>query len=137
MYETDRRSVYLMTQRIQKHPYLSLFDGPDPNATTPLRRLATNPIQSLFLMNSELVHESSLRMARRLLDAGGEPVAQAHLLLLGTPASEADAAKAGEYLAQAQLAMGQAGLPESDHRRQALASYLRVLMASNAFLHVD
>src|SRR5690606_17859232 len=26
VYETNRRSVYLMTQRIQRHPFLALFD---------------------------------------------------------------------------------------------------------------
>ena len=30
VYETKRRSVYLMTQRIQRHPYLAIFDGADP-----------------------------------------------------------------------------------------------------------
>ena len=34
VYETNRRSVYLMTQRIQRHPFLALFDGPDTNAST-------------------------------------------------------------------------------------------------------
>ena len=34
VYETDRRSVYLMTQRIQRHPFLALFDGADTNAST-------------------------------------------------------------------------------------------------------
>ena len=34
VYETNRRSVYLMTQRIQRHPFLALFDGADPNAST-------------------------------------------------------------------------------------------------------
>src|SRR5205814_4872418 len=29
VYETSRRSVYLMQQRLKKHPFLALFDGPD------------------------------------------------------------------------------------------------------------
>ena len=28
VYDTNKRSVYLMTQRIRKHPFLALFDGP-------------------------------------------------------------------------------------------------------------
>ena len=34
VYDTNRRSVYLMTQRIQRHPFLALFDGADTNAST-------------------------------------------------------------------------------------------------------
>jgi hypothetical protein len=34
VYETNRRSVYLMTQRIQRHPFLAIFDGADPSTST-------------------------------------------------------------------------------------------------------
>ena len=37
VYPTTRRSVYLMTQRIRRHPFLALFDGPDTNASTARR----------------------------------------------------------------------------------------------------
>ena len=37
VYETRRRSVYLMQQRSIKHPYMALFDGPDLNGGTPVR----------------------------------------------------------------------------------------------------
>ena len=30
LYETSQRSVYLMVQRSQRHPYLSMFDGASP-----------------------------------------------------------------------------------------------------------
>ncbi|HLW79193.1 MAG TPA: PSD1 and planctomycete cytochrome C domain-containing protein [Terriglobia bacterium] len=35
VYETNQRSVYLMVQRSQRHPYLSLFDGADPTSARP------------------------------------------------------------------------------------------------------
>ena len=38
VYETDKRSVYLMVQRQRRHPFLALFDGADPNASTPTSR---------------------------------------------------------------------------------------------------
>ena len=50
VYDTSRRSVYLMTQRIQRHPFLALFDGPDTNASTGVRTTSTTPLQALFLM---------------------------------------------------------------------------------------
>ena len=37
VYPSDHRSVYLMTQRLVKHPFLAIFDGPDTNASTDVR----------------------------------------------------------------------------------------------------
>src|SRR5579871_3215853 len=55
VYETNRRSVYLMTQRIQRHPFLGLFDGADTNASTARRVTSTTPLQALYLMNDPFV----------------------------------------------------------------------------------
>lgn len=138
VYASNRRSVFLMTQRIQKHPFLTLFDGADPNASTPRRVPATNPIQSLYLMNAELVHASSAGLAARLRDQPlPEAADTAHRYLLGRPATSSEAVRAREYLTQAQLALGRAGVAEEQHREQALASYIRALLASNEFLYVD
>ena len=56
VYDTNRRSVYLMTQRIKRHPFLALFDGPDPNTSTASRQTTTVPPQALFFMNDPFVH---------------------------------------------------------------------------------
>ena len=58
----NRRSVYLMTQRIQRHPFLALFDGPDTNASTADRVTTTTPLQALFLMNDPFVQEQAKRV---------------------------------------------------------------------------
>ncbi|MGH9847229.1 MAG: PSD1 and planctomycete cytochrome C domain-containing protein, partial [Blastocatellia bacterium] len=57
VYDSERRSVYLMTQRIQRHPYLAIFDGADPSASTPVRTTSTTPLQALYLLNDAFVHE--------------------------------------------------------------------------------
>ena len=72
VYESNRRSVYLMTQRISRHPFLALFDGADPNASTALRSLTTTPAQALFMMNDPTVHQQSAALATRLLAAGAD-----------------------------------------------------------------
>lgn len=65
-FPTDRRSVYLMTQRLFRHPFLGLFDGPDRNSSTS-RRTATNvPGQALYLMNSPFVKQQAEAFARRI-----------------------------------------------------------------------
>ena len=79
VYETNRRSVYLMTQRLKRHPFLALFDGADTNASTPTRVATTVPTQALFLMNDPFVHEQAGALAARLLqrqsDEPGERIA--------------------------------------------------------------
>ncbi len=66
-YPTDRRSVYLMTQRIQRDPYLAIFDGADPSASTAFRTASTTPLQALFLLNDAFVHQQARRFAKRIL----------------------------------------------------------------------
>ena len=42
-----------MTQRIKRHPFLALFDGADPNASTPgVRHTTTVPTQALFFLTT-------------------------------------------------------------------------------------
>jgi hypothetical protein len=51
-YPSQHRSIYLMTSRLQRHPYLALFDSPDTNTTTGLRTSSIVSAQALYLMNS-------------------------------------------------------------------------------------
>ena len=48
-----------MTQRLVKHPFLAIFDGPDTNASTDVRARSTVPLQALYLMNNPFVQEQS------------------------------------------------------------------------------
>src|SRR5262249_47388528 len=109
VYETDRRSVYLMTQRIQRHPYLALFDRADTNASTARRGTSTTPLQALFLRNDPWVHRLARGFAARLLrERGGDParVERSFRLAFGRPATgeERDAALA--FLAAAKQGNG-------------------------------
>ena len=66
IYPSQQRSVYLMTQRLVKHPYLAIFDGPDTNTSTDVRPHSTVPTQALFLMNNPFVEAQAEAFARRL-----------------------------------------------------------------------
>ena len=50
-YDSRHRSVYLMQQRIQRHPFFAIFDGADTNAPTAVRMQNSTPLQALWLMN--------------------------------------------------------------------------------------
>lgn len=66
-YPTNRRSVYLMQQRLKRHPFLSLFDGTDTNVSTARREMTTVPTQALYLMNNEFVHEQAVGLVKRFV----------------------------------------------------------------------
>ena len=135
VYETDRRSVYLMTQRIQRHPFLALFDGPDTNASTATRLTSTTPLQALYLMNDPFVHAQARKFAARLLGGRSDDrgrIEQAYLLLYGrSPTGEERAAAAG-YLARVGAKLGPRGTPA-----QAWESLARALVLSNEFIYVN
>ncbi|OJW16805.1 MAG: hypothetical protein BGO49_15955 [Planctomycetales bacterium 71-10] len=139
VYPSDRRSVYLMTQRIRRHPFLGLFDGPDPNSSTGGRNVSTVPTQALYFLNDPLVHQAAEGLAARLeaIDDPAARVDRAFRLALGRPATaaEVDAMRQHVESARADLA-GEPDPPEPLDRR-AWASLARVLFGSNEFLYVD
>ncbi|WP_406693806.1 PSD1 and planctomycete cytochrome C domain-containing protein [Singulisphaera sp. Ch08] len=140
VYETDRRSVYLIQQRLKKHPFFEVFDGSDPNATTADRPITTTPLQALFLLNDRLAHEQADKFAVRVGLAFADEEARidyAFRLAFGRPAT-ADEIKLGrDYLLASREQMKEAGLPADRQPRAALASFARVLLSSNEFLYVD
>lgn len=69
-YDSEKRSVYLMVKRNRRHPFLGLFDGSDPNASTPKRQNTTVPTQALFFMNDPFFHSQSLLLAKRSIHKG-------------------------------------------------------------------
>jgi Protein of unknown function (DUF1553)/Protein of unknown function (DUF1549)/Planctomycete cytochrome C len=140
VYDTHRRSVYLMQQRLKKHPFFELFDGADTNATTDSRAQSITPVQALFMMNSPLMHEQSEHYAVRIgmaFDTIGERIDYAYRLAYGRPASLEEIREAQAYLQQARMELQSRQIPFDQLNRKALASYLRVVLSSNEFLYVD
>lgn len=127
-YATNRRSVYMMQQRIQKNPYLDLFDGPDGNLPLSERKATTTTLQALFLMNSEFLHEQSQAAAERWTARAADPrefVHNAYQTILGREPAPAEIERAESFLANAESA------------RRAWPGYLRAMLSSNEFLFVD
>lgn len=138
-YPTKKRSIYLMQQRIRKQPFLEIFDGADTNGTTAVRPISTTPIQALYLMNNELAHEQSAKLAEHLSGASddGWKIDRVYRLALGRPAKVAEIEDDRVYLASIREALKQTETPTDQHDRQALASFVRVLLSSNEFLFVE
>jgi Protein of unknown function (DUF1553)/Protein of unknown function (DUF1549)/Planctomycete cytochrome C len=140
VYETNKRSVYLMQQRIKKQPFLEVFDGADPNATTGVRAISTTPIQALFMMNAPFVHEQADKFAMRIGRAESSETKRidfAYRLIYGRPAARDEIKMGRDYLQAAREAMKDTNVPAQEQHHAALASYARVLFGSNEFLYVD
>lgn len=138
VYDHNKRSVYLMTQRLKRHPFLALFDGADPNATTAERLGTTVPTQALFFLNDPFIHAKAERWGARLQAAGGDEkqhVEAAWHRAVGRGPSNDDAAEAASFLASYRAELAAAKAPSIEAR--SLAAYLRTILGSNEFLYVD
>ncbi|MCA9136142.1 MAG: DUF1553 domain-containing protein, partial [Planctomycetales bacterium] len=62
--EHDRRSVYLFARRNLRFPFFATFDRPSADQPCARRDQSTTAIQSLMLLNSELMMQASERLAR-------------------------------------------------------------------------
>lgn len=138
VYDNNQRSIYLMIQRIKRHPFLALFDGPDPNATTADRRTTTVPTQALYFLNSSFVHEKAEKCASRLRTScpnDGQQVELAWRLTTGRSPTELERVEAAEFLTAYRTELIAAG--QTDAQSAALAAYVRSLFGCNEFLHLD
>ena len=138
VYPTRKRSVYLMQQRLKKHPFMSLFDGADTNVSTAAREESITPLQALFVMNDPLAHDLALKFAERLGREHPDDVARidwAHQLAFGRSARPEELQEGLAYLRRAE---GQAPSDaETNRHTAAWESYARALLGSNEFFFVE
>lgn len=138
VYDHNKRSIYLMTQRLKRHPFLALFDGADPNASTADRLGTTVPTQALFFLNDPMIHTKSEHWATRIQAEGGNEVQwieRAWLTAFGRTPNSSELADARDFLAAYRAELAANNLDNIPTR--SLAAYLRTLIGSNEFLHVD
>jgi hypothetical protein len=139
-YDTNKRSVYLMQQRIRKQPFLDLFDGADPNAVTGLRPVSTTALQALFTMNDGFFHQQADTLAVRAGMAYSSDAARlrfAYRLLYGRAPSPSEIEDARTFLTRDRQTVKDTGIPEERWNREAWASLMRVLLSTNEFLTLD
>ena len=140
VYESNRRSVYLMVQRQKRHPFLALFDAADPNVSTAERSTTITPAQSLYLMNDPFVHEKSAALAARLMKEAGDDGERVKLAYELTAAREPDAdecVRSGMFLGRYREKLAAMGKTNDEQQQGAWAAFSRVLLTSNGFLFVD
>ena len=140
VYASNRRSVYLMTQRIQRHPYLAIFDGPDTSASTSMRGTSTTTLQALYLLNDTFVHDQAKHFAAHLEQAApitSDRLDLTHQLALGRPITSTERTAAESYLVQVKERLAAANVPAGQHDPLAWQSYMRAIFLLNEFVYVE
>lgn len=135
--ETRQRSVYQLVVRNRRHPFMALFDGADPNATTPQRQVTTVPTQALYFLNDAFFHEQSDALARRLgLDAAeNDWLSSLFELVLQRDPTPQERCAAVEFMNTYRDAASD--LPADQQAAAARSAWCRVLLANNEFLFLD
>ena len=115
-----------MVQRTRRHPFLALFDGADPNASTPVRGQSTVATQALFFLNDPFFHAQAALIAKAPDGQPGDAVRVRHAFraVLQRDPAPADEQWAAQFLSD---------YPEEDK----WSALCRVLLAGNEFMHVD
>jgi len=137
VYETPGRSVYLMVARNRRHPFLGLFDGADPNATTPERQVTTVPTQALYFMNDRFFHEQCEKCAERILRQPDEEarVNEAFRLAYQRVPTEDERSTARRFLHDYRAELN--GSARASREQAAWSALARVLLAANEFLYLE
>jgi hypothetical protein len=130
VYEHRQRSVYLLTQRISRHPFLGTFDGAETNSGTPARITSTTSLQALSLLNDPFLHQQAVAFAARLAREGKDDEARierAYRLALGRPPTETERGAALGYVIATRARSGET---------PAWESFARVLFRLSEFVYV-
>ena len=130
VYDNLQRSVYLMSQRIRRHPYFGTFDGAETNMSTALRITSTTPLQALWLLNDPFVHDQARAFAARLLKERKDDASRidrAYALALGRSPSAEEAAASLEFVSGVRIQLDET---------QAWEGFARILFRLNEFAYV-
>jgi hypothetical protein len=114
VYDTNRRTVYVMTQRSRRHPYLGLFDGADSTTSVAQRDTSITPLQSLYFMNASFPKTCAASLAEKLEDAhltAQQEIDRAFLTLYGRPATKDEITHAEEFIQSAAAIYKKQGAP--------------------------
>jgi mono/diheme cytochrome c family protein len=139
-YENDHRTVYMMVQRSVKHPYLTLFDGADANASTEQRTSSLTPLQALYFMNASFPRRCSDNLAKQWTEAkvgDREMIAQAFMTIYGRPAQKIELEHSEDFLKRATtLFVSRSDAPDVAHRK-AVSNFVQAMFSTNEFMFIE
>lgn len=124
--DNHRRTVYCTVSRTETNRMMTLFDFPDPNATSTKRAVTVGPMQRLYFLNSGFVMNQAKALAERLeREAGDDPKARirrVYELVYGRLPTESEMKIGLEYVRQ---------------NEEAWPRYAQTLLAASEFSSVN
>ncbi len=140
----NRRSVYLLARRTWSSTFMTTFDFPNIDTTCTNRVPSSTPLQSLTMMNSELVTENALAVAHRAMELaqeganGVEPIIRAgYQIVLSREPTQAEIELAAAHLERGRGLFSRANSPDDEALTRSVESFVHMLMSSNEFLYID
>jgi hypothetical protein len=124
--KNDRRTVYGFVSRWKPDGAMTIFDFPNPNATTDKRNVTITPPQQLFFMNSGFMAARSKALADRINVKDADATARVE---------DAYQAVFQRQPSAEELRLALAYLKNDESRKW--PSYVRALLNSNEFLFVN
>lgn len=140
VFDHKYRSVYLMTPRLNRHPFMALFDSADANKTTENRRESTVALQALYMMNSPFLQETANAFAQRIINSSSDAdtrIRHAWEITQSRISTDEELLDARTYISDYQAELKAAGKPDAEADQMAWSSFSRALLSSNEFLYVD
>ena len=139
-YQTYRRSLYLPVIRNNLYDGFSLFDYSAADVVTGDRQTSTVAPQALFMLNGELLLESSVALAERLLreepDNDHARVDRLFRLALSRHPESAEAERVLGFVAAFGQAGEEAGTNAEQSLRDAWAAVCQSVLVCNEFIYV-
>jgi Protein of unknown function (DUF1549)/Protein of unknown function (DUF1553)/Planctomycete cytochrome C len=136
-YKTSRRSVYLPVVRSALYEVFQAFDFVEPSVASGDRATTTVAPQALFMMNSDVLHQSARQLAALLTGDEADRVRTAYLRLYGRPATEREVERALAFVRRVEETMTTEKVPPGERRTKAWQSLYRALLAANEFVYVE
>jgi hypothetical protein len=148
-----------MVQRSVKHPYMTLFDGADANASTAQRNSSLTPLQALYFLNAAFPKRCADHLAD-LLDGsqpGGDEIRsmrvssqagskasdekseldRAFLIIYGRLPEKAEQERSIEFMQQMSAKLTATGSDPAKARQAALSHLIQAMFSSNEFMFVE
>ena len=132
-----RRSIYLQQRRTQVETFLQLFDAPSIVSTCGKRSTSTVPLQSLALLNSEFAKNRASAFAGRIAREAGESIEGRILMAYRLACARAPNAEELGACVKFIATQAEAYAGMKDSQARAWADLCQMILASNAFLHVE
>jgi hypothetical protein len=132
-----RRTLYTRRWRSSLHPFLTVFDAPQPTVACTRRERSISPLQALTLANNPMIQELAAALGARALPEDGtleEGVRRAFLLALGRDPDEREEALLVDYVQAEATRHLEAGEDPAQVSALASAALGRVLLNLDEFV---